>query len=178
MNHLSDWIIPHLGGRFEINHFVVPIPRNPALLGQETSFTWRPGTGRYTKHSAHSGRYDTPQQSATSSRVRLCDSETPRLWDSKTPKLWDSEALRFWNSETLIADSGILRLWIFCITESILVLRNRFRYYRICYKLWSPGPNFINKYFSRFLEFSETWPHLDKREERSLDFIQNRSQKK
>ena len=59
MTHLSDWIIHHLGGRFEINPFVVPIPRNPALLGQETSFTWRPGTGRYTKHSAHSGSYDT-----------------------------------------------------------------------------------------------------------------------
>ena len=79
MNHLSDWIIPHLRGRFEINHSVVPIPRNPSLLGQETSFTWRPGTGGYTKHSEHSGSYDTPQQNATSSRVGLCDSETPRL---------------------------------------------------------------------------------------------------
>ena len=79
MTHLSDWIIPHLGGRVEIHHFVVPIPRNPALLGQETSFTWRPGTGRYTKHSAHSGSYDTLQQSATSSRVRLCEPETLRL---------------------------------------------------------------------------------------------------
>ena len=144
MNHLSDWIIPHLG-RFEINHFVVPIPRNPTLLGQETSFTWRPGTGRYTKHSAHSGSYDTPQQSATSSRVRLCDSETPRLWDSRTPRLWDSEALRFWDSETLISetlgswDSEILVLqsrFLYYgvdsgMAESIPVLQNRFRNYRV-----------------------------------------------
>ena len=36
MTHLSDWIIPHLGGGVEIHHFVVPNPRNPALLGQET----------------------------------------------------------------------------------------------------------------------------------------------
>ena len=35
MNHLNERIIPHLGGRVEIHHFVVPIPRNPALLGQE-----------------------------------------------------------------------------------------------------------------------------------------------
>ena len=36
MTHLSDWIIPHLNDGVEIHHFVVPNPRNPTLLGQET----------------------------------------------------------------------------------------------------------------------------------------------
>ena len=48
MTHLIERIIPHLGGGFELHHFVVPIPRNPAQLGQDTSLTWRPGSGGYS----------------------------------------------------------------------------------------------------------------------------------
>ena len=47
--HHGERIIPHLWGGVGIHHFVVPIPRNPTLLGQDTSLTWRPGTGRYTQ---------------------------------------------------------------------------------------------------------------------------------
>ena len=51
-------------GGFELHHFVVPIPRNPALLGQDTSFTWRPGTGGYSKDGCYFGNYDTSRWDA------------------------------------------------------------------------------------------------------------------
>ena len=40
-------------------------------------------------------------------------------------------------------------------------------------KSGSGDPNSSNMYFSGFWEFSETWPHLDKRETQSLDFIES-----
>ena len=59
MTHLSDWIIPHLGGGIEIHHFVIPIPRNPALLGQETSLHGVPAPEDTPKRTALSGNCDT-----------------------------------------------------------------------------------------------------------------------
>ena len=62
MTHLSDWIIPHLGGGIEIHHFVVPNPRNPALLGQETSLHGVPAPEDTPKRTAHSGNWDTHRE--------------------------------------------------------------------------------------------------------------------
>ena len=108
MNHLSERIIPHLEGRVEIHHFVVPIHRNPTLLCQETSFTWRPGAGRYSKYFAHSGSHDTRWQ-------RDSFSKEIYSWPSPRPGLF-----RFRYDGI---DSGT--------TESIPVLQDRFLYYGI-----------------------------------------------
>jgi len=62
MTHLSVWIIPHSGGGIEIHHFVIPIPRNPALLGQETSLHGVPAPEDTPKRTALSGNYDTPRK--------------------------------------------------------------------------------------------------------------------
>ena len=51
-----------LGGGVELLQFVIPIPRNPALLGQETTYTWRTADGGYSKQSAHSSGSDTPRE--------------------------------------------------------------------------------------------------------------------
>ena len=48
------------GGGIEIHHFVIPIPSNPALLGQETSLHGAPAPEDTPNRIAHSGNYDTP----------------------------------------------------------------------------------------------------------------------
>ena len=62
MTHLNERIIPHLGGGVEIHQFVVPIPRNPALLRQDTSLHGVPAPEDTHKRIALSADPDAPMK--------------------------------------------------------------------------------------------------------------------
>ena len=60
MTHLSERIIPHLGGLGRDPSLCCSHSPQPALLGQETSLHGAPAPEDTPKRTAHSGKYDTP----------------------------------------------------------------------------------------------------------------------
>ena len=70
-----------------------PQTPQPNLICQETLFTWRPGTERYSEHSAHSGSYDTRwQRDSFSKEIYSCRPPPPPPWpipiEQGRPKHW------------------------------------------------------------------------------------------
>ena len=136
MNHLSDWIIPHLGGAGRDQSLCCSHTPQPSPI-RSRNIVHMASRHRKT-HRAFCTFWQVCYSPAkcyfiSSATLRLQDSETLSLRDFEILKLWDSETpkhwfQRLWDPETLKClyyrvDSST--------TESIPVRRNRFRYYRI-----------------------------------------------
>ena len=101
MTHLSERIIPHLGGLGRDPSLCCSHSPQPALLGQETSLHGVPAPEDTPKRFAHSGNYDTPMKKKY---ARAWESDDQRVWESGSLGVWESASLRVW-------ESGSLRNW-------------------------------------------------------------------